>query len=122
MSTQGRMISGGHLPPWAALLDPNLKGATISVQSLCWRVFMETGREAEWSHWVKSLGIFIVRSSQTEFHSLWSELLWHSFGVDGWACFHCGEHMSLRAPQSCGFTDGYEADYISVQCVGARVT
>ncbi len=30
-------------------------------------------------------------------HTLWAELLWHSFGVDGWACFHCGEHMSLRA-------------------------
>ena len=30
-------------------------------------------------------------------HTLWAELLWHSFGVDGWACFQCGEHMSLRA-------------------------
>jgi hypothetical protein len=28
---------------------------------------------------------------------VWAELLWNSFGVDGWACFQCGEHMSLRA-------------------------
>ena len=30
-------------------------------------------------------------------HGLWAELLWHSFGVDGWACPNCGAHMSLRA-------------------------
>ena len=30
-------------------------------------------------------------------HWLWADLLWHSFGVDGWACPNCGEHMSLRA-------------------------
>jgi len=30
-------------------------------------------------------------------HALWAELLWNSFGVDGWACFQWGEHMSLRA-------------------------
>ena len=28
-------------------------------------------------------------------HGLWAELLWHSFGVDGWACPNCGAHMSL---------------------------
>ena len=30
-------------------------------------------------------------------HWLWAELLWHSFGVDGWACPNCGAHKSLRA-------------------------
>jgi len=30
-------------------------------------------------------------------HALWAELLWNSFGVDGWARLQCGEHMSLRA-------------------------
>ena len=30
-------------------------------------------------------------------HGLWAELLWHSFGVDGWACPNCAAHISLRA-------------------------
>ena len=40
-------------------------------------------------------------------HALWAELLWNSFGFDGWACFHCGDPSIERIGRQRTTKGGY---------------